>query len=99
MTTHPAFGLVDAIAAQLADPDTAPLCSRMLSSDRQHLAYGPPGIALLHIELAASGLGPWQRAHDWLAAASRQPLTSGSDSHPFYGASAVAHAKIGRAHV
>ncbi|MEU0343607.1 lanthionine synthetase C family protein [Streptomyces bobili] len=92
MTAHPALGLVDAIAAQLADPDTVPLGSRMLSSDRQHLAYGPPGIALLHIELAANGLGPWQRAHDWLAAASRKPLTSGPDSHPFYGVPAFAHA-------
>lgn len=92
MTTHPALGLVDAIAARLADPDTAPLDPKMLSSGRQHLAYGPPGIALLHIELAANGLGPWQRAQTWLAAASRQPLTSGSDSHPFYGAPAVAHA-------
>ncbi|MFD9441024.1 lanthionine synthetase C family protein [Streptomyces sp. NPDC060006] len=92
MTAHPALGLVDAIAAQLADPDTTPLGSRTLSSNRQHLAYGPPGIALLHIELAANGLGPWHRAHDWLAAASRQPLTSGPDSHPFYGVPAFAHA-------
>ncbi|WP_330288781.1 lanthionine synthetase C family protein [Streptomyces sp. NBC_00576] len=92
MTAHPALGLVDAIAARLADPDMAPFNSRMLASDRQHLAYGPPGIALLHIELAANGLGPWQRAHDWLAAASRQPLTSGPDSHPFYGVPAFAHA-------
>jgi hypothetical protein len=60
--------------------------------DRQHLAYGLPGIALLHIERAAAGLGPWQRAHDWLAAAARQPLTGGPDSHPFYGAPAFAHA-------
>ncbi|MFF8989468.1 lanthionine synthetase C family protein [Streptomyces sp. NPDC014983] len=92
MTPHPALGLVDAIAVRLADPDTVPLGSRTLSSDRQHLAYGPPGIALLHIELAANGLGPWHRAHDWLTAASRQPLTSGSDSHPFYGVPAFAHA-------
>ncbi|MFF5716419.1 lanthionine synthetase C family protein [Streptomyces buecherae] len=92
MTTHPALGLVDAIAARLADPDTLPLGSRLLSLDRQHLAYGPPGIALLHIELAANGLGPWHRAHDWLVAASRQPLTSGPDSHPFYGVPAFAHA-------
>ncbi|WP_445395038.1 lanthionine synthetase C family protein [Streptomyces sp. LE64] len=92
MTAHPALGLVDAIAARLADPETVPLASRTLSSDRQHLAYGPPGIALLHIELAASGLGPWYRAHAWLAAASRQPLTSGPDSHPFYGVPAFAHA-------
>ncbi|WP_404190733.1 lanthionine synthetase C family protein [Streptomyces tauricus] len=92
MTAYPALGLVDAIAGQLADPDAVPLGSRVLSADRQHLAYGSPGIALLHIELAANGLGPWQRAHDWLAAASRQPLTSGPDSHPFYGVPAFAHA-------
>ncbi|MER7968664.1 lanthionine synthetase C family protein [Streptomyces sp. NPDC096080] len=92
MTTHHALALVAAIAVRLADPDTALLGPRTLSSDRQHLAYGPPGIALLHIELAANGLGPWHRAHDWLAAASRQPLTSGPDSHPFYGVPAFAHA-------
>ncbi|MFJ4831730.1 lanthionine synthetase C family protein [Streptomyces sp. NPDC088747] len=84
--------MVDAVASQLADPDTAPLGPRTASSHRQHLAYGPPGIALLHIERAATGLGPWQRAHDWLAAVSRQPFTSGPDSHPFYGAPAFAHA-------
>ncbi|GGZ24826.1 hypothetical protein GCM10010387_17810 [Streptomyces inusitatus] len=90
MTTHPAFDLAAAIASQLADPDVPR--SWAVPSYGQHLAYGPPGIALLHIELAAHGLGPWQRAHDWLAAASRQPLTSGPDSHPFYGAPALAHA-------
>ncbi|MGI5456065.1 lanthionine synthetase C family protein [Streptomyces sp. CA-249302] len=92
MTAHPALRLAGAIAARLADPGTVPLGSKVLSADRQHLAYGPPGIALLHIELAANGLGPWQHAHDWLAAASRQPLTSGPDSHPFYGVPAFAHA-------
>ncbi|MFE7127246.1 lanthionine synthetase C family protein [Streptomyces sp. NPDC057617] len=92
MTAHPTLGLVHAIATRLADPDNVPLGSRLLSSDRQHLAYGPPGIELLHIELAANGRGPWHRAHDWLTAASRQPLTSGSDSHPFYGVPAFAHA-------
>ncbi|MFF3822197.1 lanthionine synthetase C family protein [Streptomyces bluensis] len=92
MTAHPTLGLVHAIAARLADPDTVPLGFRTLSSDRQHLAYGPPGIALLHIERAASGLGPWHRAHAWLAAGSRHPLTSGPDSHPFYGVPAFAHA-------
>ncbi|MFF3733416.1 lanthionine synthetase C family protein [Streptomyces sp. NPDC002476] len=89
MTAHLALDLVNAIASQLANPHTAPRVSR---EHRQHLAYGPPGIALLHIERAAYGLGPWQRAHDWLAVASRRPLTSGPDSHPFYGTPAFAHA-------
>lgn len=89
MTVLPMLGLVDAVAARLADPGTAP---SVLQTHRQHLAYGPPGIALLHIERAANGLGPWQHAHDWLAAASHGSLTSGPDSHPFYGVPAFAHA-------
>ncbi|WP_406360802.1 lanthionine synthetase C family protein [Streptomyces sp. NBC_00715] len=90
MTPHTALDLAAAVADQLADPHTAHLGPAI--SHRQNLAYGLPGIALLHIERAAAGLGPWQRAHDWLAAASREPFTSGPDSHPFYGAPAFAHA-------
>ncbi|MGW7007302.1 lanthionine synthetase C family protein [Streptomyces sp. NPDC054933] len=92
MTAHLALALVDAVADQLAGPHRAPLGSRAATAHRQSLAHGLPGIALLHIERAAAGLGPWQRAHDWLAAACRQPFTSGPDSHPFYGAPAFAHA-------
>ncbi|MFJ1599640.1 lanthionine synthetase C family protein [Streptomyces sp. NPDC088261] len=92
MTTHPAQELVDAIAFQLTDPKTVSLGRGSASAYQQHLAYGPPGIALLHIERAASGLGPWQPAHDWLSAASCRPLTGGPDSYPFYGAPAFAHA-------
>ncbi|MGI5353026.1 lanthionine synthetase C family protein [Streptomyces sp. CA-250714] len=92
MTRHLALTVTDAVADLLATPDTAPLSPRTTTADRQQLAYGPTGIALLHIERAASGLGPWQRVHDWLAAATRQPFTSGPDSHPFYGAPALAHA-------
>ncbi|WP_327290331.1 lanthionine synthetase C family protein [Streptomyces sp. NBC_01198] len=79
------------VADLLADPATAPMPARTLTADRQHLAYGPLGIALLHIERAAAGLGPWQRAHDWMAVATVQPFTAGPDSHPFYGAPALAH--------
>ncbi|QPP05126.1 lanthionine synthetase C family protein [Streptomyces bathyalis] len=86
MTTSEALSA--AIADSLADPDARPL----VLEDRQHLAYGMPGIALLHIERAAAGLAPWSRAHDWLFSAARQPVTSGPDSHPFYGAPALAHA-------
>ncbi|MEU3215942.1 lanthionine synthetase C family protein [Streptomyces sp. NPDC006971] len=87
-----ALKTVDAVADLLADPATAPTGPGDASLHRQHLAYGPTGIALLHIERAAAGLGPWQRAHDWLAAAARLSFTSGPDSHPFYGAPALAHA-------
>lgn len=92
MTAHDVLTLANTIADRLADPDTAPLGPGTTTAERQHLAYGLPGIALLHIERAASGLGPWQRAHAWLAAAAREPFTSGPDSHPFYGAPAFTHA-------
>ncbi|MFF3750514.1 lanthionine synthetase C family protein [Streptomyces sp. NPDC002018] len=92
MTAHPALALVDAVADRLTHPDTAPIGPRATDWRRQSLAHGLPGIALLHIERAALDLGPWQRAHDWLAAASRTPFTSGADSHLFYGAPAFAHA-------
>ncbi|AEW95177.1 MULTISPECIES: lanthionine synthetase C family protein [Streptomycetaceae] len=80
-----------AVADRLAHPDGAPAAATA-DANRQHLAFGPTGIALLHIERAAAGHTPWQRAHDWLAAATHQPFTSGPDSHPFYGAPALAHA-------
>ncbi|BBA96891.1 putative lanthionine synthetase C-like protein [Actinacidiphila reveromycinica] len=91
MTDRSAHAVATAVANRLADPARAPAAATANAS-RQHLAFGPTGIALLHIERAAAGLGPWQRAHDWLAAATRQPFTSGPDSHPFYGAPALAHA-------
>ncbi|MYS23587.1 Lanthionine synthetase C-like protein [Streptomyces sp. DvalAA-14] len=92
MTDPHALKVADAVADLLADPKTAPTSPRVTTTDRQQLAYGPLGIALLHIERAAAGLGPWHRAHAWLAAATREPFTSGPDSHPFYGAPALAQA-------
>ncbi|MFD9869063.1 lanthionine synthetase C family protein [Streptomyces niveus] len=90
MNDHPALAVAAGVADRLAHPDTAP-AKVTADATRQHLAHGPVGIALLHIERAAAGLGPWQRAHDWLAVATRRPFTSGADSHPFYGAPALAH--------
>ncbi|MFF5455006.1 lanthionine synthetase C family protein [Streptomyces sp. NPDC012950] len=90
MNDPTALALSTGIADLLAHPDTAPAAATA-EGTRQHLALGPIGIALLHIERAAHGLGPWQRAHDWLAAAARRPFTSGADSHPFYGVPALAH--------
>ncbi|WP_435191027.1 lanthionine synthetase C family protein [Streptomyces sp. bgisy126] len=90
MNNHPALTFSTTIADRLAHPRTAP-ATATADGNRQHLALGPIGIALLHIERAAADLGPWQRAHDWLTAATRRPFTSGADSHPFYGAPALAH--------
>lgn len=92
MTLDPTSDLITVIADRLASPDIAPASRTSQDWWRQSLAHGIPGIALLHIELASAGLGSWQRAHDWLAAAARAPITSGPDSHPYYGAPAFAHA-------
>lgn len=91
-TVDMAVRLSDAIADQLADPDQAPVDRRAAPWWRQSLAHGVPGIALLHIERAAAGLGPWQRAGAWLAAAVSGPITGGAHSHPNYGALPVAYA-------
>ncbi|GHE73892.1 lanthionine synthetase C family protein [Streptomyces cellulosae] len=91
MIQHPVLDLTDAIAARLARPDDFPDL-QVAGLHWQSLAYGAPGIALLHIERAAVGRGPWERAHAWLAAAAQQPFTSGPDSHPFHGAPAFGHA-------
>ncbi|MFI8265292.1 lanthionine synthetase C family protein [Streptomyces sp. NPDC085665] len=84
--------LVRLIGARLAQPGTAPAPARAHAGWQQSLARGIPGIALLHIELAATGRAPWQHAHDWLTAAAAAPLTVGADSHPFHGGPALAHA-------
>ncbi|MET7397380.1 lanthionine synthetase C family protein [Dactylosporangium sp. NPDC005572] len=82
----------DAIADQLADPNDVPATTWTAPWWRQSLAHGMPGVALLHIERAAAGLAPWERADAWLTATVRGPVTGGADSHPFYGVPAVAHA-------
>jgi hypothetical protein len=89
---HPAVRLSDAIAEQLADPGTVPAPAASQEWWGQSLAHGVPGIALLHIERAALGRGPWQHAHAWLTRATETALTTGASSYPFHGAPALAHA-------
>lgn len=89
--THLALEMAGAIADRLADPGDLPAIWTTRPQWRQSLAHGAPGIALLHIELAAVGLGTWQRAHDWLGFTTSAPITSGPDSYLHYGAPAVAH--------
>ncbi|MBI3685785.1 MAG: lanthionine synthetase C family protein [Actinobacteria bacterium] len=88
---HLASAMAGAVADRLARPDTVPTHLTEAIWWRQSLAHGAPGIALLHVERAAAGLGPWERAHDWLAYTARAALTTGPDSHLFYGAPALAH--------
>jgi hypothetical protein len=86
------------IADRLARPDDADL-----PSDQpwwhQSLAHGAPGVALLHIELAAAGMRPFDRAHEWLTVVVGKPVTVGASTGGFYGAPAVARALAGAAAV
>ncbi|WP_431781510.1 lanthionine synthetase C family protein [Streptomyces chumphonensis] len=81
-------------AVTVADELAEPAVHRLAGEKwwRQSLAHGAPGIALLHIELAARGIRPWARAHTWLSYAASAPVTSGGSSGAFYGAPAVAYA-------
>ena len=89
-SSHPIVEVTDIIAYRLSDPAIAGWCAAGRTWWGHHLAHGALGIALLHAERAAAGLGPWQRVHDWLAPAARTPLTCGPDSHLNYGAPALA---------
>ncbi|NRQ30667.1 lanthionine synthetase C family protein [Nonomuraea sp. NN258] len=89
---HPAIQLAVAVADRTATPSAAPTGLTSRPWWRQSLAHGAPGLALLHIELAAAGLRPWQPVHEWLTYITSEPVTSGPDSHLYYGTPAVAHA-------
>ena len=47
---------------------------------------------MLHIERAAAGLGGWDTAHTWLAAAAHSDISAGSNTTLFFGAPALAFA-------
>ncbi|MGH3914241.1 MAG: lanthionine synthetase C family protein [Pseudonocardiaceae bacterium] len=85
-------------ADRLAQP-TAPHLPADQAWWPQSLAHGVPGISMLHTELAAAGLRPWQRVHDWLMVAARSPVTTGASTGLFYGAPALAFALAGAAAV
>jgi hypothetical protein len=85
-------GALDAaVAGLLADPSCVPAHLAGSPWWRQSLARGALGVAMLHAERAAAGEGPWQRARDWLDAATRDRVTSGAGSHLFHGAPALAY--------
>ncbi|MFG2917593.1 lanthionine synthetase C family protein [Kitasatospora sp. NPDC048298] len=91
-TSHPALRLSDRIAELLTDPEAVPPAWSSRPQWRQSLAHGAPGIALLHIERAATGRGPWEPVRAWLSVAAATPVTSGAESYLYYGAPALAHA-------
>ncbi|MGQ0775401.1 MAG: lanthionine synthetase C family protein [Pseudonocardiales bacterium] len=55
----------------------------------QSLAHGGAGIALLHIERAATGRAEWSRVCAWLAYATSSELSIGANASLYYGAPAV----------
>lgn len=85
------------VADRFADPQDASLPVNA-SWWRQSLAYGVPGIVLLHAEAAAMGLRPWGRVSVWLKSAGPK-LSGGEGVGAYYGAPAVAHAMTGVASV
>jgi len=96
MSSDLAVDTVLEIADRYAEPDAAELLTDQ-AWWHQSLAHGAPGVALLHIELAAAGLRPFHRAHNWLTVATGKPVTTGASTGLFYGAPAVARALAGAA--
>ncbi|WP_285783160.1 lanthionine synthetase C family protein [Microbispora sp. NBRC 16548] len=93
MTT--VLGDAHELAIAVANKLTYPAAAELPTGESwwaQSLARGVPGVALLHIELAAAALTPWRRAHDWLTYATTAPITGGMSSHLYYGLPAIAHA-------
>jgi lantibiotic biosynthesis protein len=83
------------LALQIADRLAEPSAGGLPADQpwwRQSLAHGVPGIAVLHSELAAAGLRPFDRVHNWLAVATGAAVTCGATTGLFYGAPAVAYA-------
>lgn len=82
-----------AVAAAVADRLATPAQGKAVAGARwwpQSLAHGAAGVALLHIERARTGDGPWDRAQQWLACAVAEGVDDSAASHLYYGAPAVA---------
>ncbi|UGQ14979.1 lanthionine synthetase C family protein [Yinghuangia sp. ASG 101] len=60
----------------------------------QSLAFGAPGIALLHVELAARDEGSLDTAHKWIAAMTRDAAAIGPGTSLYFGAPALAHVLV-----
>jgi hypothetical protein len=91
-----ARGAAGAIAGAIADRLHSP--EQVVGLDSRHdrwpqsLAVGAAGVALLHIERARSGLGSWERAHDWLAFAAQGTVDGTERAHLHHGAPSIAFA-------
>ncbi len=95
MTPHPsassthqaAHDAAERLANQLRAPQ--PGCCT-LSGTAQSLTTGAAGVALLHVERAHAGLGSWRTVQEWVAAASREPLSAAHDAGLHHGVPALA---------
>jgi hypothetical protein len=89
-----------AVAARLTDalatpPVPQPGDDRSPTSPRwrgQSLSKGAAGVAVLHGVRAHTGIGSWERVHQWLACATHEALSAGPGAGLWHGAPAVAFA-------
>jgi lantibiotic biosynthesis protein len=90
-TTATADAMSDRIARDLADPQDTLRRHDPRPWWRQALAGGALGVALLHVERARAGIGPWSHAEAWLRYTASGPIDDGPGSHLHYGAPALAY--------
>src|SRR5690606_3152622 len=64
--------------------------SGLAPAQRQSLAFGALGTALLHIVRACTGAEEWDTAHQWVTTVTRGPVAAHTEANLFYGAPAVA---------
>lgn len=64
--------------------------SGLALAQRQSLAFGALGTALLHIVRACTGAEEWDTAHQWVTTVTRGPVAAHTEANLFYGAPAVA---------
>lgn len=83
--------LGDLVAAHLAHPGRVP----DPGGHPQSLSRGAAGVALLHIERAATGRAGWDIAHLWLRAAARSSISVGHQANLLFGGPALAFALHG----
>ncbi|WP_158557849.1 lanthionine synthetase C family protein [Spongiactinospora gelatinilytica] len=86
-----ASGAAEQIADRLAEELAVPprLDDRLPGWWPQSLAHGGVGIALLHIERAASGRASWGPAQHWLRFVTSGELSIGTNAGLYFGAPAV----------
>ncbi len=74
------------------DPIAHPPADEPAPGWGQSLSAGSPGIALLHVERARSGMAGWDAVHAWITAVTRSPVYADPECSLFQGAPALAFA-------